>query len=107
MSGQCVLQQERLSQHPASRIQYSASRIQYSASVSSGDPASQNGVRVPGAGGCSRLSAQNPFLSAGLAGELACVTGVGPQAVAELSVLWEAAEHVCTASFSPHQWGIV
>lgn len=75
--------------------------------MSSGDPASPRRVRVPGARGCLRLSAENPSLSAGLAGELACVTGAGPQAVAELSVLWEAVERVYTASFSPHQWGMV
>lgn len=75
--------------------------------MSSGDPASPRRVRVPGARGCLRLSAANPSLSAGLAGELACVTGAGPQAVAELSVLWEAVERVYTASFSPHQWGMV
>lgn len=46
-------------------------------------------------------------MSVKLAGELACVTGVGLQAVAELSVPCEAAESVYTASLSLHQWAIV
>lgn len=64
-------------QHSGSRIQHPGSRIQHPASMSSADPASPRRVRLPGARGCLRLSALNPSLSAGLAGELACVTGSG------------------------------
>lgn len=42
-----------------------------------------------------------------MAEELPCAAGVGLQAVAELSVLYEAVERVYTASFSPRWWTIV